>query len=87
MAKEKLVGWHAKAYCEATTVHGFAYWVNAPRFVERIFWVAVVVTGFTCASLIISAAVRDWQENPGVTTIKTFSRVDLNLHVRRNVLA
>jgi hypothetical protein len=65
----------AKAYCETTSIHGFTYWVNAPRFVEKLFWVAVVLTGFTCASLIIKAAFADWQKNPGIVTINTFSKV------------
>jgi hypothetical protein len=63
----------AKAYCETTSIHGFTYWVNAPRFIEKIFWVAVVLTGFTVASVIISASIDDWQKNPGIVTVNTFS--------------
>ena len=29
-AKEVL-GYNGRAYCENTSIHGFAYWVNAPR--------------------------------------------------------
>ena len=64
-----------KAYCETTTVHGFAYWVSAPRFLEKVFWVLVVVTGFSLASMIVHAAVVDWMDNPASTGIQTFSKV------------
>jgi hypothetical protein len=66
---------NARAYCETTTIHGFRYWVNAPRGIEKLFWVIVVITGFACASLIISAAFLDWQNNPGVVSINSFSKV------------
>jgi hypothetical protein len=65
----------AKAFCESTSIHGFIYWVNAPRLIEKLFWVAVVLTGFTCASLIIGAAFDDWQKNPGIVSIDSFSKV------------
>ncbi len=65
---------HARTYCETTTVHGFAYWTTAPRTIERVLWVAVVLLFGTYASTIISAAVKDWMDDPIVTTIKTFSK-------------
>jgi hypothetical protein len=37
--------------------------------------VAVVITGFTCAGLIINTSVEDWMNDPGVVTIATFSKV------------
>jgi hypothetical protein len=67
---------NARVYCETTTIHGFFYWVNAPRLLEKLFWVVVVLTGFTCASLIILAAFDDWQKNPGIVTINSFSKVN-----------
>ena len=66
---------NAVHYCEVTTVHGFSYWVSTSNLAEKFFWVVVVVTGFTCSSLIISTAVQGWLDEPGVTLIKTFSKV------------
>jgi hypothetical protein len=66
---------NAKAYCETTSLSGFLYWVIAPRFAENLFWVAVFLTGFSCAGLIISSAVDNWQKNPGIVTINSFSKV------------
>ena len=64
----------ASGYCESTTLHGFSYWVNAKLAIERIFWVAVVVTFAIFAASIILSAVQDWIDNPAVTNIETFSK-------------
>jgi hypothetical protein len=69
-----------RAYCEATSIHGFAYWVAAPRLLEKLFWVVVVIIGFVCASLIINKAVDDWQKHPGVVKINTFSKVYMSIY-------
>ncbi len=29
----EVLGENAKQYCESTTIHGFAYWVSAPRYI------------------------------------------------------
>jgi hypothetical protein len=75
-----------RAYCEITTIHGFGYWVTAPRFLEKFFWVSVVFTGFFCASLIIHTAVDDWNTNPGIVTIKTFSKVSFVKFTKHNYI-
>ncbi len=77
MSLKEIVPAQGKAYCENTSIHGFAYWVAAPRISERIFWVCVVLFGFTCASLIIHTAITDWIEYPGTTGIDTFAKVYL----------
>ena len=71
------------AYCENTTVHGFAYWVSAPRAAEKLAWVAVVIAGFAAGGSIVASAVRDWIVNPSVTTIDTFSKVPLSNFVHK----
>lgn len=58
-----------------TTIHGFAYWVRGETLVEKVFWVAIVAAGFVCSGFNISYAIRDWLQEPGVTVIKTFSKV------------
>jgi hypothetical protein len=68
---------NARAYCENTSIHGFSYWITAPRLLEKFFWVIVVVFGLICASLIINTAVKDWQDSPTVTVIKSFSKVKI----------
>ena len=66
---------NAKNYCESTSIHGFSYWVSAENVFEKLFWILTVVIGFSCASVIISNAVQGWVDQPGVTEIRTFSKV------------
>ena len=73
--KSNVIFANAKRYCEATTIHGFSYWVSAENIAEKLFWIITVVIGFTCASLIISSAIQGWLDEPGVTVIKSFSKV------------
>ena len=79
---------NAVSYCEATTIHGFSYWVSAENIVEKLFWVLTVVIGFTCSSLIVSSAIQGWLDEPGVTVIKTFSKVVfINLHLNLHLIS
>ena len=65
-------------YCENTSVHGFSYlpgpYPSAGNWCERVFWLAIIVTGFTCASVIINKAFVEWDDNPTLTTTTTFSK-------------
>ena len=66
---------NAEEYCKYTSLHGFAYWVQAHNAAEKIFWIAFTILSIMCAGLIISSAIRDWRENPGVMRIESFSKV------------
>ena len=67
---------NAKEYCNSTSLHGFAYWVQARNNFERFAWIVLTIASLTCAGVIISSAVRDWEENPGVTGIASFNKVE-----------
>jgi hypothetical protein len=71
----KVLAAHVRAYCQTTTIHGFSYCASAPRFVEKLFWVAVVCTGFLCAGLIVSSPLQEWSDHPGVVSINSFFKV------------
>ena len=44
-------------YCDSTSVHGFSYLSTGGRnCCERLFWGAVILTGFALASVIINRA-------------------------------
>lgn len=77
-------------YCENTTVHGFAYlpgpYPGSQNWYERIFWILVILAGFTCASIIINQAFTDWADNPTITTTATYSKpVTLVQVSRKNI--
>ena len=73
--KSHVIRSHAVNFCKVTTIHGFAYWVRGESIVEKLFWVAIVAAGFAFSGFNISYAIKDWLEEPGVTVIKTFSKV------------
>ena len=59
-----------RTFLESSTIHGLGY-IPATRKLVKLFWMAVVITGFTCASIMIYQSFKDWQDNPVTTTIDT----------------
>ena len=39
----------------------------------QVFWVVVVLIGFTCGSILVHFAFKDWRENPTMTATETYS--------------
>ena len=66
---------HLLGYFENTSIHGFSYLPHPAtvNWCERLFWILVILTGFTLASLIINTAFREWADNPTITTTVTYS--------------
>ena len=58
------------AGCLSSTVHGLVY-ISTTRQFSRLFWLAVVVCGFTVAGVMISQSVVDWRESPVSTSTET----------------
>ena len=65
-----------KNFLESSTIHGLTYISTTRKFV-RLFWIAVVIAGFTCASVLIYTAFQDWHDNPIKTTIETLPIKDI----------
>ena len=59
-----------KEFLESSTVHGLVY-ISTTRQFSRLFWLAVVVCGFTVAGLMINQSVADWRESPVSTSTET----------------
>ena len=57
-------------YFEYSTVHGLSYISNTKKL-SRLFWIMVVLSGFTCAGILIYQSFKAWEENPVTTTIET----------------
>ena len=62
---------HIKIFLESSTIHGLTYISTSRKHVERLFWVLVVIAGFTGAGVLIYESFQDWHENPVTTTIET----------------
>ena len=59
-----------KEYLESATVHGLVYIANTRRLV-RLFWVCVVIFGFSAAFMLIYESFQSWAESPVSTTVDT----------------
>ena len=52
-----------RTFLEASTIHGVSY-ISTTRKFARLFWILVVLTGFSGAGLLIKEAFDNWTENP-----------------------
>ena len=59
-----------KVFLESSSIHGLVYW-STTRRLSRIFWIFVVVIGFSLACYMIHLSFQEWSDNPVKTTIET----------------
>ena len=59
-----------KEFLESSTIHGLSYIARNRRFV-RLFWVCVIIAGFTGAEFLIQQSFTSWANSPISTTIET----------------
>ena len=60
-----------REFLETSTIHGLAYISSAPSKVSKVFWLLVVVFGFSTAVYLINSSYNDWQASPIATSIST----------------
>ena len=61
-----------KEYADSTTIHGISYiFKNGISILERIIWIAAVVTGTIFAIYLSTMSYLDWQNSPVSTTLLT----------------
>ena len=66
-----------REFLESSSIHGLSY-IASTRGLVRILWTCVVITGFTCAGLLINQAFSSWATSPVSTTIETLPISDLD---------
>ena len=59
-----------RIFLEASTIHGMVYISTTTKLI-RVFWVLVVIAGFTGAGVLIYQSFQDWDESPITTSIDT----------------
>ena len=65
---------HLKGYASSTTAHGIFYIAEDGRsFVERVFWIIVVVLAIGFSYYQTHILYKDWQDDPVITTLDTVS--------------
>ena len=67
-----------RTFLESSTIHGLSY-ISTERKIVKLFWILVVILGFTGASIIIYQSFQDWHDNPITTTIQTLPLKDITL--------
>ena len=59
-----------KTFLESSTIHGLNY-ISTTRKYARLFWMLVVLTGFTSAGYLIFVSFQSWAVSPIKTTVET----------------
>ena len=57
-------------FLESSTIHGLVY-LSQSRRLAKLFWILVVITGFSGAGYLIFQSFQSWQEGPIKTTVET----------------
>ena len=65
------------AFLESSTIHGLTYIATGRKYV-RLFWIIIVLSGFTGAGVLIYQSFQTWQDSPIKTTIETLPISDVN---------
>ena len=63
---------HIKHFLESSTIHGLTYISTTRKFVQ-LFWILVVIIGFTTSGIMIYQSFHSWNESPVKTTVETLS--------------
>ena len=61
---------NVRNFLESSTIHGLAYIATGRKY-ARLFWILVVISGFTGAGVMIYQSIESWNESPVKTTIET----------------
>ena len=59
-----------KEFMRSSSIHGFSHIVSTTRY-SRLFWIIVVIVGFSVSSVLINQSFISWSESPVSTTIET----------------
>ena len=61
---------HIKQFLDTSTIHGLS-WISVGRKWSRLFWILIVIGGFTGAGYLIHESFDNWRQNPITTTVET----------------
>ena len=61
---------HFKSFLDTSTIHGLS-WISSTNRTSRLFWILVVITGFSGAGYLIHESFYNWDQSPITTTIET----------------
>ena len=61
---------HVKTFLDTSTIHGLS-WISGTKSWLRLFWILVVIGGFSGAGYLIYTSFNNWEQSPISTTIET----------------
>ena len=67
---------YIKSFLETSTIHGL-YHISSTRKNARLFWILVVIAGFSGAGYMIYRSFKTWDESPVITTIESRPIADI----------
>ena len=67
-----------KHFLESSTIHGVVYISTAKGF-SKIFWLMIVICGFSTAYMMISQSMMEWHQSPITTSTETMSISEVKL--------
>ena len=60
-----------RTFLESSTIHGLNFISTTRRYV-RVFWILVVLAGFSSAAYLINTSFQSWADSPIKTTVETW---------------
>ena len=69
---------HVKEFLDTSTIHGLSF-LSSSRKWSRLFWILVVIGGFTGAGYMLYESFYNWGQSPITTTIETLPISELTL--------
>ena len=79
----KIFWCYLKEFLESSTIHGLVYISVSRNKLTKLFWILVVITGFSIAVYLISDSFNNWSSDPYKTVVETKSIVDLRFPKER----
>ena len=67
-----------RTFLESSTIHGLTY-ISTTQKYARLFWILVVITGFSGAGYLIKEAFDSWSESPIKTNVETMPISEMRL--------
>ena len=59
-----------RGFLESSTIHGLVY-ISTERKFSKLFWILIVILGFSYSGYLIKGSLSNWSESPIKTTIET----------------
>ena len=66
---------HVTTFMQTTKIHGLGY-ISRTRTFVRLFWILVVIGGWTGAAFFLHKSFQNWEDSPIKTTIETRPMTD-----------